>query len=103
MYRSLTWFQVVKMSGEKSKRNSVSRPNSQKGKENKAKAQKEPQKPKDNDGDEEMTVVVPPTKAQGEKDADIAMNGTEENKSEEAPVDPKVKVAAGMFLWYFSS
>lgn len=91
------------MSGEKSKRNSVSRPNSQKGKDNKAKPQKEPQKPKDNDGDEEMTVVVPPAKTQADKDADVAMNGTDDAKPEETPVDPKVKAQAGTCLrWTIS-
>lgn len=85
------------MSGDKPKRNSVSKTNPPKSKDNKAKPQKEPQKPKDTDGDEEMTVVVPPAKTTAGKDNDVVMDSAEEAKSEEAPVDPKVKAMAGTY------
>lgn len=42
-----------------------------------------------------MTVVVPPSKASDEKNGDVTMNGTGEEKEEEVPVDPKVKAANG--------
>ena len=92
------------MSGDKSKRNSVSKPNHQK-KDSKSKsqpqAQKDAKKQKDVDGDEEMTVVVPPTKpleGNTNKDMDVAMNGTDEKKSEDVVIDPKVKAAAGVLI-----
>jgi 26S proteasome regulatory subunit N3 len=61
---------------------------------------------KDKDGDEEMTVVVPPPKAsklssapQKDDEGDIAMNGAAEEDAKE-PVeqveDPKNKAVAGM-------
>jgi 26S proteasome regulatory subunit N3 len=61
---------------------------------------------KDKDGDEEMTVVVPPPKAsklsgapQKDDEGDIAMNGVAEADTKE-PVeqvdDPKNKAVAGM-------
>ena len=94
------------MSGDKSKRNSVSKPNHQK-KDSKSKsqpqAQKDAKKQKDVDGDEEMTVVVPPTKplegnTDKDKDTDVAMNGTDEKKSEDVVIDPKVKAAAVVLI-----
>jgi 26S proteasome regulatory subunit N3 len=61
---------------------------------------------KDKDGDEEMTVVVPPPKANKlsgappkDDEGDIAMNGTGEvevNESTEPSEDPKIKTATGM-------
>lgn len=84
------------MSGDKSKRNSVNRPKDSSAKDNKAKAQKDPKKAKDKDGDEEMTVVVPPTKpSEADPNGDVTMNGTTEEKEEEKPVDPKVQAATG--------
>jgi 26S proteasome regulatory subunit N3 len=63
---------------------------------------------KDKDGDEEMTVVVPPPKAtklagvpQKDDDGDIAMNGTvdvEVNESAESAEDPKTKTITGMLM-----
>jgi 26S proteasome regulatory subunit N3 len=63
---------------------------------------------KDKDGDEEMTVVVPPPKVaksagapQKDDEGDIAMNGTVEaevNESTESAEDPKTKTRTGMFL-----
>jgi 26S proteasome regulatory subunit N3 len=61
---------------------------------------------KDKDGDEEMTVVVPPPKAsklsgtpQKDDEGDIAMNGVAEADAKE-PIeqveDPKDKAVAGM-------
>ena len=60
---------------------------------------------KDKDGDEEMTVVVPPPKAtklsgapQKDDEGDIAMNGTTEAEIEEpteSTVDPKSKAITG--------
>lgn len=89
------------MSGDKSKRNSLNRPKSSSAKDNKDnkdKAQKDSKKGKDKDGDEEMTVVVPPAKSSdADKNGDVAINGTsEENK--EATVDPKVQAASGKAL-----
>ncbi|KAK5942555.1 26S proteasome non-ATPase regulatory subunit [Knufia obscura] len=78
------------MSGDKSKRNSVSRSNDSKSKD-KSKAAKDTKTTKDNDGDEEMTVVVPPPKT--DQNGDVTMNGATERKEEEVPVDPKVKAA----------
>ena len=56
------------------------------------------------DGDEEMTVVVPPpnsSKLAGEpgKDAegDVAMDDTD-TASKEEPIDPKVKAVAGQYI-----
>jgi 26S proteasome regulatory subunit N3 len=61
---------------------------------------------KDKDGDEEMTVVVPPPKAsklsgasQKDDEGDIAMNGAAEveaKESVEQEEDPKNKAVAGM-------
>ena len=61
---------------------------------------------KDKDGDEEMTVVVPPPKAsklsgapQKDPEGDIAMNGAAEveaKESVEQVEDPKNKAVAGM-------
>jgi len=83
------------MSGERSKRNSVSRSNDSKSKD-KSKAQKDVKKAKDNSGDEEMTVVVPPSKTNdADQNGDVTMNGTAEEKEEEAPVDPKMKAVDG--------
>jgi len=83
------------MSGDKSKRNSVSKPNDSKAKD-KSKIQKDAKKAKDNDGDEEMTVVVPPSKTNdADQKGDVTMNGTTEEKKEEAPLDPKVKAMNG--------
>lgn len=90
------------MSGDKPKRNSVSRPSGHKSKDSKSKPAKDPKKSKDNDGDEEMTVVVPPSKSEdAEKNGDVAMNGTEE-KEAEPPVDPKAKAATGMMVLIWS-
>ena len=60
---------------------------------------------KDKDGDEEMTVVVPPSKGSklsgkpSEDDGgDVSMNGTEEAVGEEdgrVSIDPKVKAVSG--------
>lgn len=83
------------MSGDKSKRNSVSR-----SKDNKSKAQKDTKKAKDNDGDEEMTVVVPPVKT--DQNGDIPTNGAAEEKEEDVPVDPKVKATTGTRFVYLS-
>lgn len=84
------------MSGDKSKRNSLNRPKESSAKDNKGKAQKDSKKGKDKDGDEEMTVVVPPAKSNdADKNADVTMNGTMEGKQEEVPVDPKVQAASG--------
>lgn len=82
----------IRMSGDKSKRNSVSRSNDSKSKD-KSKAAKDTKTTKDNDGDEEMTVVVPPPKT--DQNGDVTMNGATERKEEEVPVDPKVKAATG--------
>ncbi|KAK5104909.1 26S proteasome non-ATPase regulatory subunit [Lithohypha guttulata] len=82
------------MSGDKGKRNSVSRPNDHKRKDSKSKSQKDTQKPKDKVGDEEMTVVVPPSKGDAGKNEDVAMNGTDEAKLKDPPVDPKAKAIA---------
>jgi len=82
------------MSGDKSKRNSVSKSNDSKSKDNKSKAQKDTKKPKDNDGDEEMTVVVPPPKP--DQNGDVTMNGATDEKEGEVPVDPKVQAANGI-------
>lgn len=90
--RRLVHFADDAMSGDKSKRNSVGRPKDSGAKDNKAKAQKDPKKAKDKDGDEEMTVVVPPAKG---KKGEANVNGTSEDKAEEAPVDPKVQAATG--------
>ena len=90
------------MSGEKSKRNSVSKPSDKKTKDNKSRPQKEPKKPADTDGDEEMTVVVPPSKSdKPEENGDVTMNGVEQEKKEEEekPVDPKEKAATGMLSY----
>lgn len=84
-----------RMSGDKSKRNSVSR-----SKDNKSKAQKDTKKAKDNDGDEEMTVVVPPVKT--DQNGDIPTNGAAEEKEEDVPVDPKVKATTGTRFVYLS-
>jgi 26S proteasome regulatory subunit N3 len=61
---------------------------------------------KDKDGDEEMTVVVPPPKAsrlsgapQKDDEGDIAMNGAAEMEAKESVEqveDPKNKAVAGM-------
>lgn len=91
------------MSGDKGKRNSVSRPNDHKRKDSKSKSQKDTQKPKDKDGDEEMTVVVPPSKGDAGKNEDVAMNGTDEAKPKDPPVDPKAKAIAGMMTRFFST
>ena len=63
---------------------------------------------KDKDGDEEMTVVVPPPKAirlagapQKDDEGDIAMNGTVEaevTESVESAEDPKTKTITGMHM-----
>lgn len=89
------------MSGDKSKRNSLNRPKDT-AKDNKSKAAKDAKdakdakKAKDKDGDEEMTVVVPPAKStDADANGDVAMNGTTEEKEEEKPVDPKVQAANG--------
>lgn len=83
------------MSGDKSKRNSLNRPKDT-SKDNKSKAQKDTKKAKDKDGDEEMTVVVPPIKStDADPTGDVAMNGTSEEKEEEKPIDPKVQAATG--------
>jgi len=82
------------MSGDRSKRNSVSRPNDSKSKD-KSKVQKDGKKGKDNGGDEEMTVVVPPSKTNdADQNGDVTMNGMADEK-EEAPIDPKVKAVNG--------
>lgn len=86
------------MSGDKSKRNSLNRPKDT-AKDNKSKTQKDAKKAKDKDGDEEMTVVVPPAKpTEADANGDVAMDGTSEAKEEEKPVDPKVQAATGMLL-----
>lgn len=86
------------MSGDRSKRNSVSRSNDSKSKD-KSKAQKDGKKGKDNSGDEEMTVVVPPFKTNdADQNGDMTMNGTADEKQEEAPIDPKVKAVDGNAL-----
>lgn len=88
------------MSGDKSKRNSLNRPKSSSAKDDKAKSQKDPKQAKDKDGDEEMTVVVPPAKsADADPNADVAMNGTSEEKEQEKPVDPKAQAAIGKPLF----
>ena len=61
---------------------------------------------KDGDGDEEMTVVVPPSKGSRlsgepgqEKDEDVSMEGAEgdDAKAQKVEVDPKVKAVSGKF------
>ena len=82
------------MSGEKSKKNSVGKPGDSKSKDNKSKHQKTHSKSKSKDGDEEMTVVVPPPKA--DTNGDIEMNGTDEPVAD--VVDPKVKATQGWYI-----
>ena len=63
---------------------------------------------KTKEGDEEMTVVVPPSKGSKlsaitpkETDGDVAMGGAEEGNDEDAgavKVDPVVKAVSGMFI-----
>ena len=74
--------------------------------EESSKAGTRPKSGKDKDGDEEMTVVVPPPKAaklsgvsQKDDEGDIAMNGTTEGEIKEPTeptVDPKSKAIIGM-------
>ena len=68
-----------------------------------------PKPAKDKDGDEEMTVVVPPSKGtkvadtpSKDKEGDVAMNGTPEAESTETAepaVDPKAKAIAGEYAF----
>lgn len=54
---------------------------------------------KDNDGDEEMTVVVPETKGSGqdkEGDVDMGESGNEAGEKTVEEVDPKTKAVTGM-------
>lgn len=89
------------MSGDKGKRNSVSKPSGHKKQDSKSKPAKDVKKIPEKDADEEMTVVVPPVKpADAAKNEDVVMNGDEEEKKEkleeETVVDPKEKAIAGM-------
>lgn len=62
-------------------------------------------KGKDKDGDEEMTVVVPPSKSKNttngigkDNEGDVSMNGTSDpsdNKPAEEAIDPKAKALTG--------
>ena len=64
---------------------------------------------KSKDGDEEMTVVVPPSKASKlstapskDKDGDVAMDGEAETAEDDGAVkvDPVTKAVSGMSLCY---
>lgn len=86
------------MSGDKGKRNSVSKPSGHKKQDSKSKPAKDAKKAPEKDADEEMTVVVPPVKpADAAKNEDVVMNGApdEKEKPEETVVDPKEKAIAG--------
>ena len=54
---------------------------------------------KEREGDEKMTVVVPPTKGSRlsgqDKEGDVAMEGDEGDESQKPEVDPKVKAIQG--------
>lgn len=53
------------------------------------------------DGDEEMTVVVPPSKASkqsADADGDVSMGGEDQAEDGEAKVDPVVQAVAGRSL-----
>lgn len=64
---------------------------------------------KDRDGDDEMTVVLPPSKGSNKPsaptkatEADLA-NGAEEgegSKAQEPPIDPKEKAISGMWATF---
>lgn len=87
------------MSGDKGKRNSVSKPSGHKKQDSKSKPAKDVKKTPEKDADEEMTVVVPPAKpADAAKNEDVVMNGAEDEKEkpEETVIDPKEKAISGM-------
>lgn len=57
----------------------------------------DPAQKRDKDGDDEMTVVVPPSKSKSGNDKDVTMEGAEgdEATKPEDQVDPVEKAAAG--------
>ena len=69
-----------------------------------AKSSKAGKKNKEKDGDDAMTVVVPPSKSEGatngtgkEPDGDIAMNAVSDlgDQTAEVAMDPEVKAISG--------
>ena len=84
------------MSGDKSKPNGNSKQNGEQ-----SKSRKPTKGGKDKDGDEEMTVVVPPLK----KTPSVPDKEREDSDkvdaaaAEEPEVDPKEKAINGMALW----
>lgn len=91
------------MSGDKSKKHNPSKSQDLRSKDNKSKPQKDAKKGKDKDGDEEMTVVMPPSKSTGaDPNSDVTANGTSDEKEQEI-IDPKVKASNGMQHSVFSN
>jgi len=84
------------MSGDKSKKHNAKKSQDLGSKDNKPSSQKDTKKVKDKDEDEEMTVVVPPSKSvDNDHNGDVTMNGTSGEKEQEV-VDPKVKAFNGV-------
>lgn len=84
------------MSGDKPKKYGSNKSQDLGSKDNKPKVQKDDKKGKKEDNEEEMTVVLPPSKStESEQNGDVTMNGTS-NESEQVEIDPKVKASNGM-------
>jgi hypothetical protein len=94
-----------KMNGDVPGQNGINSTEDSKASADKTKASKGGKGIKDKDGDEEMTVVVPPSKSSGEPngvskdvEGDTVMNGASNVHNEETPqpvIDPKDKAIAG--------
>lgn len=94
-----------KLNGDAPSQNGVNGSDNAKTSQDKSKAIKGGKANKDKDSEEEMTVVVPPSKSsngsnsvQQDGEGDVVMNGASEaeaKKVQEPVVDPKEKAIAG--------